>query len=116
MQDTACLGLVHGDDPQRCYGEGGGRGVHVLGTHVRIKDFKIKKKFLDKKNNKNLCLTLAPLCPAFMCWDVNWFHQIDRGTSLAAQWLGHHLLTWRVWIPSLVRELRSKPHATWPKN
>ena len=25
-QDRACLGLVHGDDPQRCYGEGGGRG------------------------------------------------------------------------------------------
>ena len=29
MQDTACLGLVHGDDPERCYGEGGGRGIHV---------------------------------------------------------------------------------------
>ena len=29
MQDTACLGLVHGDDPEGCYGEGGGRGVHV---------------------------------------------------------------------------------------
>ena len=28
-QDTACLGLVHGDDPEGCYGEGGGRGVHV---------------------------------------------------------------------------------------
>ena len=28
-QDTACLGLVHGDDPERCYGEGGGRGFHV---------------------------------------------------------------------------------------
>ena len=28
-QETACLGLVHGDDPERCYGEGGGRGVHV---------------------------------------------------------------------------------------
>ena len=28
-QDTACLGLVHGDDPERCYGEGGGSGVHV---------------------------------------------------------------------------------------
>ena len=28
-QDTACLGLVHGDDPERCYEEGGGRGVHV---------------------------------------------------------------------------------------
>ena len=29
MQDTACLGLVHSDDPERCYGEGGGRRVHV---------------------------------------------------------------------------------------
>ena len=29
MQDTACLGLVHGDDPERCYGEGGRREVHV---------------------------------------------------------------------------------------
>ena len=47
-QDTACLGLVHGDDPERCYGEGGGRWGSCLGTHVRIKDFKIKKK---KTNN-----------------------------------------------------------------
>ena len=29
MQDTACLGLVHSGDPERCYGEGGGTGVHV---------------------------------------------------------------------------------------
>ena len=30
MQDIACLGLVHGHDPERCYGEGGGvGGVHV---------------------------------------------------------------------------------------
>ena len=29
IQDTGCLGLVHWDDPERCYGEGGGRGVHV---------------------------------------------------------------------------------------
>ena len=43
MQDTACLGLVHWDDPERCYGEGGRRGGSYLGTHVRIKDFKIKK-------------------------------------------------------------------------
>jgi len=27
MQDTACLGLVHWDDPEGWYGEGGGRGV-----------------------------------------------------------------------------------------
>ena len=29
MQDIACLELVHGDDPERCYGEGGGKGVYV---------------------------------------------------------------------------------------
>ena len=28
-QDTACLGLVHGDDPEGYCGEGGGKGVHV---------------------------------------------------------------------------------------
>ena len=27
MQDTGCLGLVHWDDPERWYGEGGGSGV-----------------------------------------------------------------------------------------
>ena len=27
MQDTGCLGLVPWDDPERWYGEGGGRGV-----------------------------------------------------------------------------------------
>ena len=29
MQDPACLGLVHGDDPEGCCGEGSGREVHV---------------------------------------------------------------------------------------
>ena len=29
VQDTGCLGLVHGDDPERCYVERGGREVHV---------------------------------------------------------------------------------------
>ena len=28
-RDTGCLGLVHGDDPERCYGVGSGRGVNV---------------------------------------------------------------------------------------
>ena len=27
MQDTGCLGLVHLDDPEGWYGEGGGMGV-----------------------------------------------------------------------------------------
>ena len=29
MQDTGWLGLVHGDDPERGHGVGGGRAVHV---------------------------------------------------------------------------------------
>ena len=32
--DTGCLGLVHWDDPEGCYGEGGGRRGSGLGTHV----------------------------------------------------------------------------------
>ena len=33
MHDTACLGLVHWDDPEGLYGEGGGRRVQD-GEHV----------------------------------------------------------------------------------
>ena len=33
MQDTGSLGLVHGDDPEGLYGDGGGRGVQD-GEHV----------------------------------------------------------------------------------
>ena len=35
-QDTACLGLVHGDDPEGCCGEGDGRGFMfgIACTHV----------------------------------------------------------------------------------
>ena len=29
IQDTGCLGLVHGDDPERGYGVGGGRGFRI---------------------------------------------------------------------------------------
>ena len=47
------------DDPERCYGEGGGRGGSCLGTHVRIKDFKIEKKKNKKLNPVNV-FTLAP--------------------------------------------------------
>ena len=33
MQDTGSLGLVHWDDPEGWYGEGGGRGIQI-GEHV----------------------------------------------------------------------------------
>ena len=29
MHDTGCLGLVHWDDPEGWYGEGGGFGEHM---------------------------------------------------------------------------------------
>ena len=34
MQDTGCLGLVHGDDPEGWCGVGGGRGCSYFRTHV----------------------------------------------------------------------------------
>ena len=33
MHDTGCSGLVHWDDPEGWYGDGGGRGVQD-GEHV----------------------------------------------------------------------------------
>ena len=36
MHDTGCLGLVHRDDPEGWYGEGGGRGIQeweLMYTH-----------------------------------------------------------------------------------
>ena len=34
IQDTGCSGLVHWDDPERWYGEGGGKGGSGLGARV----------------------------------------------------------------------------------
>ena len=34
--DTGCLGLVHWDDPEGWYREGGGRGCSGWGTHVYL--------------------------------------------------------------------------------
>ena len=37
MHNTGCLGLVHWDDPEGWYGEGGGRGVQD-GEHMYTHD------------------------------------------------------------------------------
>ena len=42
------MGLVHGDDPERCCGEGGGRGVHVWEHMLELKILKFKKKLKKK--------------------------------------------------------------------
>ena len=36
MQDTGSLGMVHWDDPEGWYGEGGGGGVFRMGTRVHL--------------------------------------------------------------------------------
>ena len=36
MQDTGCLGLVHWDDPEGWYGEGGGERDSGWGTRVHL--------------------------------------------------------------------------------
>ena len=38
MQDTGCLGLVHWDDPEGWYGEGGGRGFRMGNTCAPVAD------------------------------------------------------------------------------
>ena len=38
MQDTRCLGLVHWDDPEGWYGEGGGRGFRMGNTCTPVAD------------------------------------------------------------------------------
>ena len=38
MHDTGCLGLVHWDDPEGRYGEGGGRGVQDGNTCIPVVD------------------------------------------------------------------------------
>ena len=50
MHDTGCLGLVHWDDPEGGYGEGGGRRVQDRFS------FKNLEKIINKKNNKKIKL------------------------------------------------------------
>ena len=38
MHDTGCLGLVHWDDPEGWYGEGGGRRVQDGETCIPVAD------------------------------------------------------------------------------
>ena len=38
MHDTECLGLVHWEDPEGRYGEGGGRRVQDVNTGIPVAD------------------------------------------------------------------------------
>ena len=57
MHDTGCLGLVHWDDPEGWYGEGGGRrvqDVYLWWIHVDIwqNQYNIVKLKKKKKTEK----------------------------------------------------------------
>ena len=54
MHDAGCLRLVHWDDPEGWYGEGGGRRVQD-GEHM-YNFFKIKKKNKGLRKNKRRLL------------------------------------------------------------
>ena len=53
MHDAGCLGLVHWDDPEGWYGEGGRRRVQD-GEHMRNKGINLKLKIKKKKTKCNL--------------------------------------------------------------
>ena len=74
IQDTGCLGLVHWDDPERWYGEGGGKGVQDWELMYTVADScqcmvkpiqycKVKKnKIKSKKKKRVLLIFLNSLC------------------------------------------------------
>ena len=48
MQDTGFLGLVHWDDPEGWYGEGGGRREEGLGWGTHVKKKKEKENVVKR--------------------------------------------------------------------
>ena len=61
MHDAGCLGLVHWDDPEGWYGEGGGRrvqdGEHMYNFFL-LKKIKKKRKILIEIENHHLNTTI----------------------------------------------------------
>ena len=62
MHDAGCLGLVHWDDPEGWYGEGGGRRVQD-GEHMyNFFKLKLNKKKKNTRIKKKLFWLLHFLC------------------------------------------------------
>ena len=69
MRETGCLGLMHWDDPEGWYGEGGGRGVQD-GEHMYIRGgfmsmYGKTTTILKKKKKSVLRMTVSFV---FMCF------------------------------------------------
>ena len=92
MYDAGCLGLVHWDDPEGCYGEGGGRRVQdgehmytcggfilIFGQTNTICIVKKKKKLMLIYHSYNLralriILSLLCLCSKNGTTKPGWWH------------------------------------------
>ena len=77
MQDTGSLGLVHWDDPEGWYGEGGGRGVRD-GEHVYTRGGcmlmygkPIQYCKVKKKKNKQLYFMQEKNCFFLKCGTIS---------------------------------------------
>ena len=53
MHDTGCLGLVHWDDPEGWYGEGGGRRVQVYLWRIHFDIWQNQYNIVKLKNKLN---------------------------------------------------------------
>ena len=97
MHDTGCLGLVHWDDPEGWFGEGGGRRVqdgehmYTCGRFILIYGNNqyniVKLKFKKKKRKKKELSSFINNCsevqvPYF--WRSNWTLELYLRFILAA--------------------------------
>ena len=71
MHDTGCLGLVHWDDPEGWYGEGGGRevqdGEHVYTCGRFMLMYGKTSTILQSKKYKNLKINMQKKKSCFFC-------------------------------------------------
>ena len=75
IQDIGCLGLVHWDDPERWYGEGGERGVQDWErVHPRWKRVFAMTSVFSWQNS-------VSLCPASFCTPRPNFPVTHAGTA-----------------------------------
>ena len=71
MHDTGCLGLVHWDDPEGWYGEGGGRGVQD-GEHMYTRGGHTLEKEMATHS-------------IILVWKIPWTEEPGRLQSMGSQ-------------------------------
>ena len=91
MHDTGCLGLVHWDDPEGWYGEGG--GFRMGNTCIPVADSclymakpiqycKVKKKKTVRKKKKNKTLPLYHILNSFQTLQYKAGHNLPTTSPI----------------------------------